>query len=189
MGTLVYTALTSLDGFITDPDGDHNWAEPSAEVMTFLNDVSAGVQTELYGRRTYELMTVWETDASLAESGEAARVFAEWWQQAEKVVYSTTLEEVSTSRTRLERTFDPAAVRRLKDDSADDLSVFGPTLAAHAFAAGLVDEVHLFVHPRTVGGGLPVLPPTPLRLDLLDERRFADGTVYLRYAVLTREPS
>lgn len=183
MGALIYTAICSLDGYINDPDGDFDWAAPTPEIFTFLNEIEARVQTELYGRRTYELMAVWETDPSLAESGEQEHEFARWWQRTTKVVYSSTLPDVATGNTRLERTFDPAVVRRLKQESPGDLSVFGPTLAAHAFRAGLVDEVHLYLRPRTVGGGTPALPATTLELDLLEERRFADGTVYLRYAV------
>lgn len=183
MGSLLYVPLCSLDGYIADPAGDHDWAEPASDVFDFLNELQERIGTELYGRRTYELMHVWETDPSLAASGEHERAFADWWQRVDKVVYSTTLTDVRTRRTRLESRFDPEAVRRLKDDSPVDLSVFGPTLAGHAFAAGLVDEVHLVISPRTLGGGLRALPPMALRLELLDDRRFTDGSVYLRYAV------
>lgn len=183
MGSLLYTAICSLDGFIDDADGEFDWAAPTPEVFAFLNERETRVGTELYGRRTYELMAVWETDPALAESGEHERDFARWWRAATKVVHSTTLPATHTSNTVLERTFDPAAVRRRKAAADGDLSVFGPTLAAHAFAAGLVDEVHLYLRPLTVGAGTRALPPTALALDLLEERRFTDGTVYLRHAV------
>ncbi|HLT83270.1 MAG TPA: hypothetical protein VKZ83_03455, partial [Phototrophicaceae bacterium] len=129
MGKLLYVPICSLDGFVSDPDGDHDWAEPSPDVFEFLNELQERISVELYGRRTYEVMSVWETDPSLAESGEHEGDFAAWWQRTEKVVYSTTLTEVTTSRTRLEPHFDPEAVRRLKAESQGDLSVFGPTLA------------------------------------------------------------
>ncbi|HZK04609.1 MAG TPA: dihydrofolate reductase family protein [Actinomycetaceae bacterium] len=183
MGTLAYTIISSLDGYMNDIDGDIVWAAPTPEVFTFLNEREAWVHTQLYGRRAYEVMVPWETDAALIESGENEREFAEWWQRTDKIVYSTTLDEVVTGNTRLERTFHPDAVRRLKEESPGDLSVFGPTLAAHAFDAGLVDEVRLYLRPRTLGGGTPALPRTRLRLKLLEERRFQDGTVYLGYAV------
>ncbi|MBD8061035.1 dihydrofolate reductase family protein [Oceanitalea stevensii] len=183
MGNLLYVPICSLDGFVSDPDGDHDWAEPSPDVFDFLNELQERISTELYGRRTYEVMSVWETDPTLGESGEHEGDFAEWWQRTEKVVYSTTLTEVTTSRTRLEPHFDPEAVRRLKAESPGDLSVFGPTLAAQAFAAGLVDELHLVLSPMTIGGGLRALPSQRLQLSLLENRRFADSTVHLRYAV------
>lgn len=185
MSSLLYVVLCSLDGYIADDDGDHDWAEPTPDVFAYLNDIQERIGTELYGRRTYEVMQVWETDPTLAESGENERAFATWWQGATKVVYSTTLEEVVTQRTQLRSTFDPDDVRRLKAESPADISVFGPTLAAHAFEAGLVDEVHLIVRPRTLGSGLRALPPMALQLDLLEDRRFEDGTVSLRYAVVS----
>lgn len=183
MSSLLYVPICSLDGYIADPAGDYDWAEPDPEVFDFLNELQERIGTELYGRRTYEVMQVWETDPALAESGEHERAFADWWQRVDKVVYSTTLTDVPTRRTRLESRFDADAVRRLKEESAADLSVFGPTLAGHAFAAGLVDEIHLVISPRTLGGGLRALPPLALRLELLDDRRFPDGSVYLHYAV------
>lgn len=183
MGLLIYSANCSLDGYINDADGEFDWSAPPPEAFAFLNERLTPGQTELYGRRTYELMTVWETDPSLAASGEHERTFADWWIGAAKIVYSTTLPQVVTGNTRLERDFDPVAVRLLKAESTGNLGIFGPTLAAHAFEAGLVDEVHLYVKPLTVGGGARALPPVALTLDLMEERRFTDGTVYLRYAV------
>lgn len=183
MGSLLYMPICSLDGFVNDPDGDFDWAEPSPDVFHFLNTLQERVSTELYGRRTYELMTVWENDPEFAGADGHEGDFAQWWQRTEKVVYSTTLTKVTTERTRLEPRFEPEAVRRLKAESPGDLSVFGPTLAGHAFAAGLVEELHLVVRPRIVGGGLRALPSLRLQLTLLEERRFEDGTIYLRYAV------
>lgn len=184
MGSLIYTTNCSVDGYINDADGDFQWSAPSPEVFAFIVQTLSRVQLELYGRRTYELMTVWETDPSLAAAGEREQEFTDWWKQAQKVVYSTTLPGVSTGNTRLERSFDAAEVRRLVEQTPGDVSIFGPTLAAHAFDAGLVDEVLLHIRPVTVGGGMRVLPPARLSLDLLEQRRFEDGTVYLRYAVL-----
>lgn len=183
MGLLIYSANCSLDGYIADREGDFDWSAPSDEVFAFLNDRLTQGQVELYGRRTYELMTVWETDPSFAAAGANEQAFADWWKGATKVVFSTTLAKVVTGNTRLERSFDPAMVRRLKEESDGQLAIFGPTLAAHAFEAGLVDEVHLYVRPLTVGGGKPMLPPAAVALELLEDHRFTDGTVYLRYAV------
>ncbi|WP_152190257.1 dihydrofolate reductase family protein [Georgenia satyanarayanai] len=183
MGSLLYVPLCSLDGYVADPAGDHDWAEPSPDVFAFLNELQERIGTEIYGRRTYEVMEVWETDPSLAASGEHERAFADWWQRVEKVVFSTTLTAAPTQRTRLEPRFDADLVRRLKEESTADLSIFGPTIAGAAFEAGLVDEVHMVVSPGTLGGGLRALPPMALRLELLEDRRFTDGSVYLRYAV------
>lgn len=185
MGKLVYWMNCSLDGFVNDANGEFDWGAPSEEVLDAINDEMAGVSTYLYGRRIYELMRVWELDPAFAagDSPGSAR-FARLWQEAEKIVYSTTLPEVTTARTRLERTFDPEAVRRLKAESAGDLTVDGPTLAAHALRHGLVDEISPLVSPVVLGGGLPLLPPG-LRLDLVltDTRRFDSGAVRLSYAV------
>jgi dihydrofolate reductase len=147
MAKLLYSAIASLDGYVADADGSFDWAMPSEEVHAFVNDLERPVGTYLYGRRMYEVMTYWESPGDLAEQPSIVRDFAEIWQAAAKVVYSTTLETVSTARTRLERRFDPDAVREMKASAERDLSVGGPTLAAHAFRAGLVDECHLFVGP------------------------------------------
>jgi dihydrofolate reductase len=182
MANLIYTAIASLDGYIADEQGTFDWAVPDEEVHRFINDLERGVGTYLYGRRMYETMAGWETDADLAAQSEVMRDFAEIWQAAEKIVYSRTLESVSTQRTRLERDFDPEAVRRMKASAGSDLAVAGPELAAHAFRAGLVDECHLFVAPVIVGGGKKSLPDgVRLDLELLAERRFGSGMVHLRY--------
>ncbi len=182
MAKLVYSAIASLDGYIADEDGNFDWAEPDEEVHGFINDLLRPLGIYLYGRRMYEMMVVWETDPTLAERSPLMRDFAETWQAAEKVVYSRTLEAVSTTRTRMERDFDPEAVRQIKASAGRDVSVSGPNLAAHAFRAGLVDECHLFVAPIVVGGGNRALPnDVRVKLELLDERRFGNGMVHLRY--------
>ena len=182
MSRLIYSAITSLDGYIEDEDGNFDWAMPDEEVHAFINDLERPVGTYLYGRRMYEIMVGWETDPSLAEQSPLMRDFAEIWQAADKVVYSRTLETASTSKTRIERDFDPEAVRRIKASAGRDLAVSGPNLAAHAFRAGLVDECHLFLAPIAVGGGKRSLPDgVRVKLELLDERRFEGGMVYLRY--------
>jgi dihydrofolate reductase len=183
---LIYLAIASLDGYIEDEDGNFDWAVPDEEVHAFVNDLARPVGTYLYGRRMYETMVVWETDPTLAERSPLMRDFAETWQAADKVVYSRTLEAVSTARTRMERDFDPEAVRQMKASAGGDISVSGPDLAAHAFRAGLVDECHLFVAPILVGGGKRSLPDdVRVRLELLDERRFGGGMVYLHYRTKT----
>ena len=193
MARLIYSVIASLDGYIADQEGNFDWAAPDDEVHTFINDLERPIGTYLYGRRMYEVMAVWETDPTLLDQSpsmkEAASAtlstasdFAQVWQAAEKVVYSTTLEQPSTARTRIERGFDPEAVRQLKASAGADISVGGPDLAAHAITAGLVDEYHLFVTPIIVGGGTQALPDgVRVELELLDERRFASGVVYLRY--------
>jgi dihydrofolate reductase len=182
MGKLIYSVIASLDGYISDRDGNFDWAAPDAEVHAFVNDLERPIRTYLYGRRMYETMVYWETAATAADSHEVERDYAGIWRAADKVVYSSTLAEPSSLRTRIERTFDVDAVRRLKESRKADLSVGGPDLAAQALRAGLVDEFHVFLHPVVVGGGHQALPDD-LRLDLglLDERRFAGGVVYLRY--------
>ena len=183
MARLVYSTIASLDGYIEDEDGRFDWAEPDEDVHAFVNDLDRPVGTYLYGRRMCESMAGWETDPSLAEQSDVARDFAEIWQGAEKIVYSRTLESVSTAKTRIERDFDPIAVRELKATAGRDLTVAGPGLAAHAFRAELVDECRLFLVPILVGGGKQALPhEIRLGLELLDERRFRSGIVYLRYA-------
>jgi dihydrofolate reductase len=181
MGKLVYSAITSLDGYVADERGNFDWAAPDEEVHAFVNDAERGVRTYLYGRRMYEVMTFWET----ADDQEPVMVdYAGIWRAAEKIVYSRTLRDVATPRTRLEREFDAEAVRRLKAEAPHDLSIGGPGIATHALAAGLVDEYHLFVSPVVVGGGKRALPEA-VRLDLhlLAERRFENGMVYLRYGI------
>ena len=183
MAKLIYSAITSLDGYVADEDGNFDWAEPDEEVHSFLNDLERPVGTYLYGRRMYEVMAAWET---LADQHPVMRDFAAIWQVADKVVYSTTLETVSSARTRIERAFDPEAVRQMKAAAARDLSVGGPDLAAQAFKAGLVDEFYLFLAPIVVGGGNQSLPNNVrVKLELLDERRFGNGMVHLRYRTRT----
>ncbi|MBX9388632.1 dihydrofolate reductase family protein [Streptomonospora nanhaiensis] len=182
MASLIYSMIASLDGYVADARGDFSWAEPDPEVHAFINELERPIGTYLYGRRMYEMMTVWETDPALAEHSPELRDFAELWREADKVVYSTTLAATATRRTRIEPVFDPEAVRRLKENASRDVTVAGPTLAAHAFRAGLVDECHLFVVPVIVGGGLKAFPDD-VRLDLTlqSERRFTGGTVFLHY--------
>ena len=182
MAKLTYTAITSLDGFIEDEEGRFDWAEPDPEVHAFVNDLERPVGTHLYGRRMYETMAVWQTIGDEPGLPAAEADYAEVWRALDKVVYSRTLDAVSTPRTRLEREFDPEAVRRMKEAADRDISVSGPGLAQHAFRAGLVDEVHLFVFPIVVGGGKPGLPrDVRVDLELLDERRFANGVVHLHH--------
>jgi dihydrofolate reductase len=186
MGSLVYAANTSLDGYLEDEDGAFDFAQPDEEVHAFWNEHERAVATSLYGRRMYETMRVWEDDDWLVGEPAVALEYAGIWRDADKVVYSSTLEEVSTARTRLERRFDPEAVRALKESSAADLSIGGATLATAAFRHGLVDECVLVVSPVVVGGGKPALPRgVRLDLDLLEVRRFGGGAVLLRHAVRT----
>jgi dihydrofolate reductase len=183
MAHLIYFTISSLDGYIEDVDGNFDWGEPDEEVHTFINNLVRSAGTFLYGRRMYEIMTVWETDPNLTAVS-PYREFAEIWQAAEKIVYSRTLEHVSTRKTRLERNFDPKTIRQLKADAWQDLLIGGPDLAAHAFRAGLIDECQLLLAPVIVGGGKPALPKNfRLELELLEERRFGNGMVYLRYQV------
>ena len=186
MAKLLYVMNASLDGYIADEDGKFDWGAPDEEYYSFISDLLRPVGTYLYGRLLYELMQVWETDPAVAAQSPGTREFAETWQAADKVVYSRTLESSSTARTRIERDFDPQAVRQLKAAAERDLTVGGPTLGAHAITAGLVDEYHLFVWPVVVGGGTHFLPNrVRLQLELLDERRFGNGAVYLRYHTQT----
>jgi dihydrofolate reductase len=183
MAKLIYSAIASLDGYIEDEHGKFDWARPDEEVHTFVNDLERQVGTHLYGRRMYETMVYWEKPPGLADQPPFIRDYAEIWQAADKVVYSRTLEAVSSARTRLEREFDPEAVRQMKSSAERDISVGGPELAAQAIEAGLVDELHLFAVPVAVGGGKRWLPnDVRVKLELLDERSFANGTVHLHYA-------
>jgi dihydrofolate reductase len=178
---LIYSAIASLDGYVADEDGKFDWAAPGEEVHAFVNDLERPVGTYLYGRRMYEVMVAWET---LADEAPVMRDFARIWLAADKVVYSRTLEAVSSARTHLERDFDPEAIRQLKSAAARDVSVGGPELAGQAIRAGLVDEIQLLLTPILVGGGTPALPDDlRVKLELLDEHRFADGVVYLHYRV------
>jgi dihydrofolate reductase len=184
MAKLIYSAITSLDGYVADEDGNFDWAAPDEEVHTFVNNLERPVGTYLYGRRMYETMVYWETAHTLPAQPPSVQDFAAIWQAADKIVYSTTLQSVSSDRTRIERAFDPEAIRQMKQLARRDLTVGGPELAAQALRAGLVDECHLFVMPIIVGGGNPAFPSKfHLELDLLDEHRFGNGTVYLRYRV------
>jgi dihydrofolate reductase len=179
---LIYMAIPSLDGYVADEDGNFDWAKPDDEVHAFVNDLERPIGTHLYGRRLYEVMIGWETMHTLPAQTPLTLDFAAIWQAAEKVVYSRTLETVSSARTRIEHDFDPEAIRRMKAEADRDISIGGPILAAEAIGAGLVDELHLFLNPIVVGGGTPSLPHgVRWELELLDERRFANGVVYLRY--------
>jgi dihydrofolate reductase len=181
MAKLIYSAITSLDGYVADEDGKFDWRETDEEVHSFVNDLERPVGTYLYGRRLYEVMLSWETIA-LADQPPFIRDFAEIWRAADKIVYSKTLETASSARTRIEREFDPQAVRQLKASARRDISVGGPEVAAQAIKAGLVDECHLFLAPIVVGGGKRALPDrVRLKLGLLDERRFGTGVVHLCY--------
>jgi dihydrofolate reductase len=181
---LIYSAITSLDGYVADQDGNFDWAAPDPEVHRFVNDLVRPVGTYLLGRRTYEVLVAWET-LDLDDEPPVMLDFAELWKGADKVVYSKTLETAASARTRIEREFDPEAIRQLKARAGADISVAGPDLAAQAIRAGLVDEYHLFLTSVVVGGGTQSLPDdVRLMLELLDERRFGSGVVYLHYRTL-----
>jgi dihydrofolate reductase len=184
MANLIYVANMSLDGYTEDKEGKFDWTEPSEEYFRFITNLVRVTRTHLYGRRMYESMMVWETDPNLAAESPLRRDFAEIWQAANKIVYSRTLETISTRKTQLERTFDPEVIRQLKAASEHDIMIGGPELAAHAFRAGLIDECQLFVIPILVGGGKSALPDNVRsELELLEERRFGNGTVFLRYRI------
>jgi dihydrofolate reductase len=184
MAKLIYTAIMSLDGYVADEDGNFDWAEPDPEVHAFVNDLERPIGTYLYGRRMYEVMVAWET---ITDEQPFIRDYAEIWRGADKIVYSRSLETASTERTRIERSFDPDAVRQMKATADRDISVGGPTLAAQAIRAGLVDEIQLFLAPAVVGGGTRALPDdVNVKLELLDERRFDNGTVHLHYRTTSR---
>ena len=182
MAMLIYSEISSLDGYVADADGVFGWAEPDEEVHTFINDLERPVGTYLYGRRMYETMAGWETAHTRSCLPRYILDFAEVWQAADKIVYSKTLKSVPTARTRIEWTFDPAAVQQLKATAARDITIGGPDLAAHAFNAGLIDACHLFIAPIVVGGGTRSLPTgVRVSLELLDVRRFGDGMAHLDY--------
>lgn len=184
MGRLIYSMIQSLDGYTEDDQGNFSWGAPDEELHTFVNELASSVGTYLYGRRMYETMVYWETAHTLPDQPQHELDWTRQWQAAEKVVYSRTLVEPRSARTRIEREFDPEAVRRLKAGAAHDLTVDGPELAAQALRAGLVDEIQLLVCPVVVGGGKRFFPEgVRLNLELLEERRFSSGVVVLRYAV------
>ncbi|OFE17245.1 deaminase [Humibacillus sp. DSM 29435] len=184
MGKLIYAANTSLDGYVEDKSGAFDWSVPDEEVHAFWNEHERRIGTSLYGRRMYDTMRVWENDDWLTNEPAVVRDYAEVWRDADKVVYSSTLERVSTARTRIERQFEPETVRRLKEASSSDLSIGGATLAAQAFRHGLVDECVLLLSPVLVGGGKPALPSSVrLDLELLDHRRFGNGVIYVRHSI------
>jgi dihydrofolate reductase len=185
MAKLIYSTISSLDGYVADEDGNFDWAAPDEEVHTFVNDLERRVGTFLYGRRMYEVLVAWET-MDTAEEPPFVGDYAEIWRAADKIVYSRTLETASSARTRIEREFDPEAVREMKASSDRDISVGGPDLAAQAIKAGLVDEFHLFLTPIVVGGGTRSLPEdVRVKLELLDERRFGNGVVHLHHRTRT----
>ena len=184
MGKLIYSAITSLDGFVEDEDGQFDWAAPDEEVHAFVNDLERPIGTYLYGRRMYETMVFWETAATGDDQSAIFRDYTEIWRGAEKVVFSRTLETASSARTRIEATFDTEMIRRMKGSARSDLTIGGAELAALAFQADLIDECHLFLNPIVVGGGKQALPrKVRTRLDLLHEGRFGNGVVHLHYRV------
>jgi dihydrofolate reductase len=183
MAKLIYAAIASLDGYVEDEEGRFDWAMPDDEVYAFVNDLDRPIDTYLYGRRMYETMVFWETASTEAEPG-VIRDFAGIWRAAEKIVYSRTLQTLSSARTRIQREFDQHAIRQLKHSSETDIAIGGAELAGHALSAGLVDECHLFLCPIVVGGGKRVLPDnTRAQLELLDQRQFRNGVVHLHYRI------
>jgi dihydrofolate reductase len=184
MVKLIYTAIASLDGYVEDKQGKFDWAAPDEEVHAFVNDLERPIGTYLYGRRMYETMVFWETVSADGDHRAVSRDFAKIWRAAEKIVYSRTLQTLSSARTRIERDFDPGAIRQFKESSGRDITIGGAELAGEAIAAGLVDECHLFLSPIVIGGGKRALPDgVRTQLELLAERRFRSGVVYLRYGV------
>jgi dihydrofolate reductase len=182
MGRLIYSMMQSLDGYVADAAGRFDWAEPDESVHTFANQLQRSVGTNLLGRRMYEVMSAWETLGTSGDEPAYVQEFGELWRASEKVVYSTTLESVRAARTRVERVFLCDAVLQMKNELADDISIAGPTLAAQAISAGLVDEYQLFVVPVLVGGGTRCLPEgVRVDLRLVDLHRFDNGTVYMSY--------
>ena len=185
MGRLIYSAICSLDGYVTDSDGNFDWAEPDAEVHAFVNAIARPVGTQLLGRRTYDVMVAWDSPEEFVGDSPEMQEFADLWADADKVVYSRTLETVATRRTRLEREFEAGAVRRMKDESTRDLAIGGPTLAALALREGLVDECQLFLCPVVVGGGVAVWPDDlRVRLELVESKQFDSGVMFLRHRVV-----
>jgi dihydrofolate reductase len=190
MAKLIYSAITSLDGYVEDRQGNFGWGAPDSEVLRFINDLERPISTYLYGRRMYETMAFWETAATGSDQPAEMRDFAEIWRAAEKIVFSRTLQEPSSQRTRIESAFEPAAIGRLKESSARDITVGGAELAGETMAAGLVDECHLFLSPVIVGGGKPALPDgVRAQLELLAKRSFGSGVVHLHYGITSRNTS
>jgi len=188
MAKLIYSAIASLDGYIADQNGEFGWSMPDEEVHAFVNDLERPVGTYLYGRRMYEVMKVWESDEMLENQPACMHDYAEIWRAAEKVVYSRTLEEIGTPHTKLERSFDGNAIRALKKAEERDISVGGPELAAQAIDAGLVDEIQLLLTPIAVGAGKPAFSAQGhVALQLLGQRRFGNGTIYLRYGLSSKQ--
>ena len=186
MASLIYSVIASFDGFVEDEAGRFDWAAPDEDVHAFFNDIEREVGTYLYGRRMYDTMVFWEHPPDLEEQPPYVREFAELWQAAEKIVYSTTREAASTAKTQIERDFDADSVRSMKAGAGRDLMIGGANLAAQAFDAGLVDECHFFIGPVVIGRGKPALPSGGrVDLELLDQRRFDNGVVYVRYHVRT----
>ncbi|MEO8323245.1 MAG: dihydrofolate reductase family protein [Actinomycetota bacterium] len=182
MAKLIYSGIMSLDHYVADEDGNFDWSEPDEEVHTLVNDLARPVGTFLLGRGMYEVLSAWETIHTLPDQPGFIQDFAQIWLAADKIVYSKSMDSVSTAKTRLERDFDPEAVRKLKTKTDRDITIGGPDLAAQAIAAGLVDEYQLYVTPIIVGGGKQFLPDgVRFDLELLDERRFANGVIHLRY--------
>jgi dihydrofolate reductase len=184
MAKLIYTAISSLDGYVADAEGNFDWSVPDEEVHRFINDLERPIGTYLLGRRMYEVMRYWDTAPTGNHGPSPGQEYAKIWQAADKIVYSKSLDRVSTGKLRIEREFEPEAIRQLKAAATRDVSVGGPMLAAQALKLGLVDECHLFLSPVVVGGGNPALPDkVRLGLELLDERRFDNGVVHLHYRV------
>jgi dihydrofolate reductase len=182
VANLIYAAITSLDLFVADENGNFDWAAPDAEVHAFVNDLMRPSGTHLYGRRMYEVLVAWESDDILVDQPPVIHDFARIWRAADKIVYSRSLKSASSARTRIEHDFDADAIRKLKATAERDITIGGPELAAEALRAGLVDEIHLFLNPIVIGAGNPALPDdVRLPLELLDEHRFSSGVVYLRY--------
>ena len=185
MAKLIYSAIASLDQYVEDKDGNFDWAAPDEEVFAAVNELERPIGTYLYGRRMYEMMVFWETSATGDDQPAVIRDFTEIWRAADKIVYSRTLQAPSSSRTRIERSFDPAAIKRLKESSTTDISIGGAALGGEAIAAGLVDEFHLFLCPIIIGSGKRALPDdVRTELELMAERRFQSGVVHLHYRML-----
>jgi dihydrofolate reductase len=181
---LIFSGITSLDGYIEDNGGNFDWAAPDEEVFSFINDLERPIGTYLYGRRMYETMVYWETAQALADQSSSEREFTEIWQATDKIVYSESLNTVTSAKTRIERRFDPNLILEMKSVNERDITVNGPNLAAQALKAGLVDEYQLFLTPVVLGGGKPSLPnDVRLECELLSERRFRSGVVFLQYRI------